>query len=145
MLLLSNLVKCPKQYQNKQKFQIFIYWCQNQMFSMILSVVIRLSSNRFLLSSDLISVACTFPFSTSLWLCELNSHLLLLVFSYPVVWGVLRFGVFLTCGIVPFLPYWGLNPSPCLWTLLQKSIDEGNHAFYQLMKSWLLASPYILF
>lgn len=53
---------------------------------MILSVVIRLSSNHFLLYSDLILVACTFPFSISLWLCELNTHLLLLVFSYSVVW-----------------------------------------------------------
>lgn len=70
------------------------------MFSVILSVVIRLSSNHFLFSGDLISVACTFPFSTSLWLCEL--YLLLLVFSYPVGCGVVFF--FNTCGIVPFLP-----------------------------------------
>lgn len=56
------------------------------MFSVMLNVVIRLSSNHFPLSSDLISVACTFPFSISLWHSELNSHLLLLVFSYPVIW-----------------------------------------------------------
>lgn len=49
---------------------------------MILNVFIRLSGNHSLLSSDLILAACTFPFSVSLWLFELNSHLLLLVFSY---------------------------------------------------------------
>lgn len=75
---------------------------------MTLNVFSRLSSNHSLLSSDLISVACTFPFSTSLWLCGFNSRLLLLVFSYRVF---VFFFFFSSVGLLPFYPVEVLVPT----------------------------------